>query len=114
MEKAAEKIAGTYGCAVLCKGGHSLREADDFLFRKGERIWIRGERIASLNTHGTGCTLSSAIASNLALGKDLEEAVRRAKKYLTGALAAGLDLGAGSGPLNHMFLLSQNRQEEKR
>ena len=114
MEKAAEKIAGTYGCAVLCKGGHSLREADDFLFRKGERIWIRGERIASLNTHGTGCTLSSAIASNLALGKDLEEAVRRAKKYLTGALEAGLDLGAGSGPLNHMFLLSQNRQEEKR
>lgn len=114
MEEAAENIAGMYGCAVLCKGGHSLRGADDFLFRKGKGIWIRGERIASLNTHGTGCTLSSAIASNLALGQDLEEAVRRAKSYLTGALAAGLDLGAGSGPLNHMFLLSQNRQEEKR
>ncbi len=103
METAAGRIHKQYGTAVLCKGGHSLNDANDYLCsRDGER-WFYGERIDNPNTHGTGCTLSSAIASNLAKGCDLEDAVDKAKKYLTGALNAMLDLGKGSGPLNHGY-----------
>ena len=104
MATAAEKISNTYGCSVLLKGGHSLNDANDILVEPGkEPVWFKGRRIANTNTHGTGCTLSSAIASNLAKGKSLEEAVKCAKNYISGALAAGLDLGKGSGPMDHGF-----------
>ena len=104
MVTAAEKISNTYGCSVLLKGGHSVNDANDLLVEQGkEPVWFMGRRIANTNTHGTGCTLSSAIASNLAKGKSLEEAVKGAKNYISGALAAGLDLGKGSGPMDHGF-----------
>ena len=105
MEAAAQKISEAYGCAVLCKGGHKVNDADDLLWRDGAGKWFRGRRINNPNTHGTGCTLSSAIASNLAKGYDLDASVERAKAYISGALAAMLDLGKGSGPMNHMFAL---------
>jgi len=103
MEAAARAISEAYGCAVLCKGGHQINDADDLLWRDGAGKWFRGKRINNPNTHGTGCTLSSAIASNLAKGYGLDEAVERAKAYISGALGAMLDLGAGSGPMNHLF-----------
>ncbi|MCG4467750.1 bifunctional hydroxymethylpyrimidine kinase/phosphomethylpyrimidine kinase [Lawsonibacter sp. DFI.6.74] len=103
MEQAARAISEKYGCAVLCKGGHQISDADDLLWREGAGVWFRGRRIQNSNTHGTGCTLSSAIASNLAKGYDLDQSVRRAKAYISGALAAMLDLGHGSGPMDHMF-----------
>ena len=105
MAAAARKISEAYGCAVLCKGGHQLNDANDLLWRNGEGKWFEGRRIANPNTHGTGCTLSSAIAANLAKGYSLDEAVQRAKAYISGALGAMLDLGKGSGPMNHMFAL---------
>ena len=103
METAAKIISERYGCAVLCKGGHDLNDANDLLWKDGSARWFRGRRIDNPNTHGTGCTLSSAIASNLARGMDLETAVDRAKDYISGALAAMLDLGKGRGPMNHLF-----------
>ena len=103
MEAAARAISETYGCAVLCKGGHQINDADDLLWRDGAGKWFRGKRIHNPNTHGTGCTLSSAIASNLAKGYDLDTAVERAKDYISGALGAMLDLGHGSGPMDHTF-----------
>ncbi len=105
MEQAAEQIGRQFGCAVLCKGGHQVNSANDHLWQETGGRWFIGERIDNPNTHGTGCTLSSAIASNLAKGKPLEEAVSEAKRYLSGALAAMLDLGKGSGPLNHAFAI---------
>ena len=101
MIEAAKKISDTYHCAVLCKGGHKLNDANDLLYRDGDYRWFNGKRIDNPNTHGTGCTLSSAIASNLARGFSLEDSVRRSKQYLTDALKAQLDLGHGSGPLDH-------------
>lgn len=106
MTAAAKKIGDTYGCAVLCKGGHSLNDADDLLYKDGRYKWFNGKRINNPNTHGTGCTLSSAIASNLAKDCDLEESIRLAKEYLSSALKAMLDLGKGSGPMNHMYNLN--------
>lgn len=103
MLTAAKKIGDEYGCAVLLKGGHSISDANDLLYSKGEYTWFRGVRIDNPNTHGTGCTLSSAIASNLAKGYDMSEAVKRAKDYISGALNAQLDLGKGSGPMCHSF-----------
>lgn len=103
MIKAARYISETYHCAVLCKGGHKLNDANDLLYRDGSFQWFYGKRIHNPNTHGTGCTLSSAIASNLAKGYDLDTSVERAKDYISGALGAMLDLGAGSGPMNHGF-----------
>ena len=103
MEAAARTISQRYGCAVLCKGGHQINDADDLLWRSEGGKWFRGKRIDNPNTHGTGCTLSSAIAANLAKGYDLDRSVERAKSYISGALAAMLDLGKGSGPMNHMF-----------
>ena len=103
METAAQIISDRYGCAVLCKGGHDLNDANDLLWRGGAARWFRGRRIDNPNTHGTGCTLSSAIASNLARGMELETAVDRDKAYISGALAAMLDLGKGRGPMNHLF-----------
>ena len=101
--EAAKYISETYHCAVLCKGGHQLNDANDLLYRDGGYKWFNGKRIDNPNTHGTGCTLSSAIASNLAKGYDLDTAVERAKAYISGALAAMLDLGHGSGPMDHGF-----------
>lgn len=105
MEQAARFIGESCGCAVLCKGGHSQNDANDLLYKNGTMKWFTGKRIENPNTHGTGCTLSSAIASNLAKGMDLETAVEKAKVYLSGALEAMLDLGRGSGPLNHAFAI---------
>ena len=103
MEKAADLINETYGCAVLLKGGHSINDANDLLYENGEMMWFESKRIDNPNTHGTGCTLSSAIASNLAKGYDLRQSVQLAKEYISGALSAMLDLGKGSGPLNHGY-----------
>lgn len=105
MEAAARKLHRIYGCNVLCKGGHSMGDADDLLFTGECPLWIRGEHIDTNNTHGTGCTLSSAIASNLAKGKTLADAVSLSKEYVTGALKANLDLGKGCGPLHHGWQL---------
>lgn len=105
MEKAAEIIGEKYGCGILLKGGHSINDANDLLFAEGEKRWFKGKRIDNPNTHGTGCTLSSAIAANLAKGYDLFASVERAKEYISGALAAMLDLGKGSGPMNHGYKL---------
>ena len=105
MVAAAEFIGRTWGCSVLLKGGHSVNDANDLLWTQDRYQWIRGERIDTPNTHGTGCTLSSAIAANLAKGFHLEDSVRRAKEYLAGALNAGrnLGLGHGIGPVHHAF-----------
>lgn len=104
MERAATTLAQHYGCAVLIKGGHAVNDANDVLGRPdGTVIWFDGERVNTPNTHGTGCTLSSAIAANLAKGADIPVAIREAKAYLTGALKAGLNLGHGSGPMDHAW-----------
>lgn len=105
MIHAAEKIAADFSGAVLVKGGHLDDSADDLLYENGKTVWIKGQRVDNPNTHGTGCTLSSAIASNLAMGYSIEESVKNAKAYLTGALKDGMDLGHGSGPLNHCYWL---------
>ena len=109
MQEAAELIGTKYNCAVLLKGGHTVNDANDLLYRGSSDkkfVWFEGKRINNPNTHGTGCTLSSAIASNLAKGLRLEDAVGKAKEYISGALAAMLDLGKGSGPMQHNFDLT--------
>lgn len=103
MEVAAQQIYEEHGCAVLLKGGHNLSDADDYLYADGAGTWFNGKRVSNSNTHGTGCTLSSAIASNLAKGFNLPESVQRSKEYLSGALGAMLDLGHGPGPMQHNF-----------
>ena len=104
QERAAIEIARATGVAVLVKGGHGENDANDVLARPdGTVTWFEGERVDTANTHGTGCTLSSAIACGLAVGKPLDEAVKSAKDYIIGALSAGLDLGRGSGPMDHMW-----------
>lgn len=103
MEKAAGRIYDEFGCAVLLKGGHGLNDANDLLCTGDGLRWFKGKRIDNPNTHGTGCTLSSAIASNLAKGMSLEDSVDQAKRYISGALAAMLDLGKGKGPMDHAF-----------
>lgn len=101
--EAAEKISQLLPGAVLIKGGHLINTADDFLYDQGRQVWFAGEKIDNSNTHGTGCTLSSAIACGLAAGLDLSAAIEQAKEYISGALRAQLNLGAGSGPLDHMY-----------
>ncbi len=110
METAAERIYDRHKCAVLCKGGHGRGEANDLLMTENGMTWFEGRRIDTENTHGTGCTLSSAIAANLAKGRTLEEAVRDAKAYVSAALEDGLDLGHGSGPLNHAFSITAGKE----
>ena len=105
MIAAAKLIYEKYNCNVLLKGGHQINDANDLLYSDGSFVWFKGKRIDNPNTHGTGCTLSSAIASNLAKGEKLEDAVKHAKDYISGALAAMLDLGKGSGPLAHCYTL---------
>ena len=113
MEKAASALNDRYCISVLIKGGHSICDASDCLASSGKITWIEGKRIDNPNTHGTGCTLSSAIAANLAKGYSLIDAVEKAKEYISGALSAMLDLGKGSGPLNHDFDLSSRFAEKK-
>lgn len=105
MQDAAEGISKKFNCAVLLKGGHNLNDANDYLFDGTEGTWFYGKRIENPNTHGTGCTLSSAIASNLAKGISLAQSVKNSKDYISGALEAMLDLGKGSGPLMHNWNL---------
>ena len=107
MEEAARRLGEMYPGAVLIKGGHQVSDANDLLYDRGRLVWLRGERIDNPNTHGTGCTLSSAIASNLARGFSMEESIRRAKAYISGALRAGLDLGRGSGPMDHGYAIPE-------
>ena len=109
-EEAAKVIADRWNCVVLSKGGHSEENADDLLYesflqeeKKEKAVWFPEERIDNPNTHGTGCTLSSAIAANLAKGFPVEESVKKAKAYISGAIRAMLNLGQGNGPLNHMW-----------
>ncbi|WP_461810695.1 bifunctional hydroxymethylpyrimidine kinase/phosphomethylpyrimidine kinase [Faecalimonas sp.] len=112
MISAAKNISETYNCAVLCKGGHSINDANDLLYVDGRAVWFYGKRIHNSNTHGTGCTLSSAIAANLAKGYDLVSSVKLAKDYISGALEYMLDLGKGSGPMNHAFDLQGKYAKE--
>jgi hydroxymethylpyrimidine/phosphomethylpyrimidine kinase len=114
MEKAAKLIGDNYKCSVLLKGGHSVNDANDLLYSTGTMQWFEGKRIDNPNTHGTGCTLSSAIASNLAKGFTLQEAVKKAKDYISEALAVQLDLGKGSGPMQHNFGLNTSYAETKK
>lgn len=107
MAAAAKKIGDSCHCAVLLKGGHRINDANDLLYAEGEMVWFERKRINNPNTHGTGCTLSSAIASNLAKGVGLVPAVQMAKDYISEALAAMLDLGKGSGPMQHNFALNK-------
>ena len=113
MEKTAKVIGDAHNCAVLLKGGHNINDANDLLYANGECHWFEGKRIDNPNTHGTGCTLSSAIATNLAKGFTLTESVQRAKEYISSALSAQLDLGQGSGPMMHNFDLTSHFAEEK-
>jgi hydroxymethylpyrimidine/phosphomethylpyrimidine kinase len=103
MERAGRKIGEHLKGAVLVKGGHLVSDAVDMLYENGTCKWFRSERVENPNTHGTGCTLSSAIACNLADGHNLEDSIRNAKAYLTGALKAMLDLGKGPGPMEHTY-----------
>lgn len=112
MEAAAKRIGDSCRCAVLVKGGHSVNDANDLLYADGKALWFTGKRIDNPNTHGTGCTLSSAIAANLAKGYSLSDSVRRAKNYISDALAAMLDLGQGSGPMHHAFDLGGEYAKE--
>ncbi len=112
MQLSAEQLGREFGCDVLLKGGHFADGADDVLYTRGTCRWFLQTRIENPNTHGTGCTLSSAIASNLARGFSMPEAVGQAKRYLTGALRVGLDLGRGSGPLQHNYELDSLFREE--
>lgn len=105
MVEAAKKISETFGCATLVKGGHQINDANDLLYRNDSFTWFKGKRINNSNTHGTGCTLSSTIASNLAKGFYLDDSVKRAKDYISGALSAMLDLGKSSGPMDHSFAI---------
>ena len=102
-----KKDKNYFDTAVLVKGGHSINDANDILICDGKTVTLKGKRIDNPNTHGTGCTLSSAIASNLAKGYDTETSVRNAKEYLTGALADMMDIGKGHGPVNHMWYLKE-------
>lgn len=108
----AKQIGDDYRCAVLLKGGHSVNDSNDLLYANGQYKWFYGKRIDNPNTHGTGCTLSSAIASNLAKGYSLEHSIQKAKDYISGALADMLDLGEASGPMNHAFNLKGNEYAE--
>lgn len=103
MKEAAKIISDKFSCKTLVKGGHSLNDANDYLYDDGKGIWFKGKRIDNPNTHGTGCTLSSAIAANLAKGFSMEDSIKMAKDYLSNALKDGLDLGKGSGPMSHAF-----------
>lgn len=105
MLNTARALSEKYNVAVLLKGGHRINDANDILYYEEHATWYNAPRVDNKNTHGTGCTLSSAITANLAKGIPLHDSIKNAKAYLTGALQAGLDLGHGSGPLDHTYKL---------
>lgn len=107
MLVAAKRIASSGPRWVLVKGGHLPGNPVDLLFGDGHVIRYQGRRIASRHTHGTGCTLASAIASHLAMGADVPSAVESAKDYVTGAIEGGFPLGAGIGPVDHAWRIRQ-------
>ena len=113
MVTAAKAIFEKYGCAVLLKGGHAMNDANDLLYTEEGSQWFYGKKIDNPNTHGTGCTLSSAIASNLAKGMSMKDAVEKGKEYISLALGAMLNLGAGSGPMNHGFAVTTDWEVTK-
>jgi hydroxymethylpyrimidine/phosphomethylpyrimidine kinase len=104
MRQAAEKLIRIGPHAVLVKGGHLTGDPVDILFQRGEWTEFTSPRIQTRHTHGTGCTFSAAITASLALGHDLQEAIRRAKCYITEAIRNNPGLGADSGPLDHHAL----------
>lgn len=108
MERAARMLADKTPGAVLVKGGHGVSGADDVLCHDGDVFWFEAPRIDTADTHGTGCTLSSAVACGLAKGCGMRDAVDAAKRYVAGALAAGFRMGKGSGPLDHMWEYRRN------
>ena len=103
MISASKKAYEQYGCAVLCKGGHGINDGEDLLYNEKGIKWYKTKKIETNNLHGTGCTLSSGIASYLALGFTMEESILKAKEYLTGCLENAVKLGKGFGPVNHCF-----------
>ena len=105
MKKAAQIMSEKYQCAILVKGGHQINDANDLLYDGHHFTWFKGKKIDNQNTHGTGCTLSSAIASNLAKGDNLHDAIKKAKDYISGCLQENLDLGSGQGPMDHGYKL---------
>lgn len=107
MEKAAAELSAQYHTSVLLKGGHCNGVCNDLLYASGECTWIPGQRLETKNTHGTGCTLSSAIAVFLAQGFTMTDSVRRAKNYITHAIQADLSLGHGHGPIAHNYALQE-------
>lgn len=113
MIKAAKIMYDQFSCAILLKGGHAVNDANDLLYVDGRYRWFEGKRIDNPNTHGTGCTLSSAIASNLGKEFNLEDSISRSKKYISGALEAMLDLGKGPGPMEHNFNLKGTYAEAR-
>ena len=109
MISASKKIFEEFGCAVLCKGGHGINDGEDLLYNKNGIKWYKTKKIETNNLHGTGCTLSSAIASFLALGFSLEESISKAKEYLTKCLDYAVKLGKGFGPVNHCYKILGNK-----
>ncbi|WP_432247744.1 bifunctional hydroxymethylpyrimidine kinase/phosphomethylpyrimidine kinase [Streptomyces sanyensis] len=103
LREAAAAVLGLGPRWALIKGGHLEGEAVDLLTDGSEEHWLRAPRLDNRHTHGTGCTLASAVAAGLATGLDVPEAVRRAKDYVTGAIAAGFALGSGIGPVDHAW-----------
>jgi len=103
MEHAVKQIGETYHCAVVLKGGHACGNADDCLYYQGKISWFLGKRIPNFNTHGTGCTFSSAITAELAKGMEITASVKMAKEYMNGVLKNSFNIGKGNGPLNHMW-----------
>ena len=105
MEEAAKAIAAMGAKAVLVKGGHRIADATDILFDGHDFHYYKGQRLESTSTHGTGCSLSSAIASNLANGLSLPEAVGAAKEYVFEGIAHAEPIGKGHGPIHHFYEL---------
>ena len=110
MIYASKSTYEKYGCAVLCKGGHGINDGEDLLYNEKGVKWFKTKRIETNNLHGTGCTLSSGIASFLALGFSIEDSIFKAKEYLTGCLENAVKLGKGFGPVNHCFKISMNNK----
>lgn len=104
---AAREFAVQYKGIVYIKGGHDALSADDLLYDGERAVWLPAPHIPNSNTHGTGCTLSSAIACGLAGGLNCEDSARMAKEYITGAILDGMNLGRGNGPLNHMYRIKE-------
>lgn len=102
MVKSAKKIAENFNGAILIKGGHLKNSSNDLLYQEGKFHWFKVKKINNPNTHGTGCTLSSSISCNLANGYSVKSSISNAKNYINRCLNCMLNLGKGSGPINHL------------